>query len=57
MKKLCLAVSLLLVPALAHAWPWSMDMANQISVKPQESVERNGPKYAEKGEQFSLAHL
>ncbi len=24
-----------LLPAVAGAWPWSMDMANQISVKPQ----------------------
>jgi len=26
-----------LSPALALAWPWSMDMANQISIKPQEN--------------------
>ncbi len=25
-----------LVPSMAMAWPWSKDMANQISVKPQE---------------------
>jgi S-disulfanyl-L-cysteine oxidoreductase SoxD len=39
MKKLSLAVALLLSPALAQAWPWSQDMANQISIKPQESVD------------------
>ncbi len=43
MKRLSLAVALLLAPALAQAWPWSMDMANQISVKPQESVDPANP--------------
>lgn len=43
MKKLFLAAALLLAPTLAHAWPWSMDMANQLSVKPQESVDPNKP--------------
>ena len=43
MKRLTLAISLLMVPALAQAWPWSMDMANQISVKPQESVDEANP--------------
>ena len=42
MKKLSL-VALLLTPIFAHAWPWSMDMANQISVKPQESVDQANP--------------
>lgn len=28
-------VGLALLPAIAGAWPWSNDMANQISVKPQ----------------------
>ncbi len=41
MKKLSLALILLLTPALAQAWPWSDDMANQISIKPQESVNAN----------------
>jgi mono/diheme cytochrome c family protein len=31
----CLAVLAALVPALAQAWPWSRDMADQISIKPQ----------------------
>lgn len=33
-KRILAAVTL--VPSLAMAWPWSRDMANQISVKPQE---------------------
>ena len=43
MKKLFLAFVLLLTPVLAQAWPWSMDMANQISIKPQASVDPNNP--------------
>ena len=43
MKKVSLAVALLLTPVFAHAWPWSMDMANQISIKPQESVDPANP--------------
>jgi mono/diheme cytochrome c family protein len=43
MKKLSLAIALLLTPMFAHAWPWSMDMANQISIKPQESVDQANP--------------
>ncbi|MBI3903540.1 MAG: cytochrome c [Nitrosomonadales bacterium] len=44
MKKLSLAVALLLTPALAQAWPWSQDMANQLSVKPQESPDSANPE-------------
>jgi S-disulfanyl-L-cysteine oxidoreductase SoxD len=43
MKKLTLAIALLAVPALAQAWPWSKDMSEQISVKPQESVDSRHP--------------
>jgi len=43
MKKLCFAIAILIVPSLAHAWPWDKDMMNQISVKPQESVDENNP--------------
>jgi mono/diheme cytochrome c family protein len=43
MKKLSLAVALLLAPSLAHAWPWSQDMANQVSIKPQESADATNP--------------
>lgn len=43
MMKLSLAIVLLLVPAFAQAWPWSHDMANQISIKPQESADLKNP--------------
>lgn len=43
MKKLTLAIALLLTPALAQAWPWSNDMANQLGSKPQESVDAGNP--------------
>lgn len=36
MKKTVCVALLLLSPSLAYAWPWSRDMANQISIKPQE---------------------
>jgi mono/diheme cytochrome c family protein len=41
-KKLLIAV-LLLLPSMAHAWPWSRDMANQVSIKPGESVDPANP--------------
>ena len=34
---------LVLVPAVAGAWPWSMDMANQISIKPQHGPDSVRP--------------
>jgi S-disulfanyl-L-cysteine oxidoreductase SoxD len=43
MKKLSLAIALSLAPTMAHAWPWSHDMANQVSIKPQESVDPANP--------------
>jgi mono/diheme cytochrome c family protein len=43
MKKLSLAIALLVTPMFAHAWPWSDDMANQISIKSQESVDHASP--------------
>jgi mono/diheme cytochrome c family protein len=36
MKKVIGLMLMLLAPSLAHAWPWSRDMMNQISIKPQE---------------------
>lgn len=36
MKRASLVFLLSLVPVLAHAWPWSTDMMNQPSIKPQE---------------------
>lgn len=38
-----LVIALTLAPTFAHAWPWSQDMANQISIKPQESVDQTNP--------------
>jgi mono/diheme cytochrome c family protein len=46
MKKLSLAITLLLAPCMAQAWPWSQDMANQVSIKPQESVNPTNPGMA-----------
>ncbi len=46
MKKLSLAVALMLAPTFAQAWPWSQDMANQVSIKPQESVNSATPGMA-----------
>ena len=43
MKKLFLAIVLMSAPSFAHAWPWSMDQGNQISIKPQESVDPANP--------------
>jgi mono/diheme cytochrome c family protein len=34
---------LALIPSLAMAWPWSKDMANQISIKPQEGPDATRP--------------
>lgn len=43
MRKISLAIALMLAPAMAQAWPWSQDMANQVSTKPQESVDPANP--------------
>ena len=37
MKK-SIAAALLVAPAVAFAWPWSTDMVNQPSIKPQEGA-------------------
>lgn len=42
MKKLSLAIALLIAPTVVHAWPWSDDMVNQVSIKPQESAGASG---------------
>ncbi|ADL54497.1 c-type cytochrome [Gallionella capsiferriformans] len=47
MKKLSLAITLLLAPTFAQAWPWSQDMVNQVSIKPQESVDAANPGMAQ----------
>ena len=36
MRKIVLTISLMILPAAAFAWPWSQDMMNQPSIKPQE---------------------
>ncbi len=41
--RLFLVIVLQLIPAFAQAWPWSNDMANQISIKPQESADLKNP--------------
>ena len=41
--RLLLAALLALAPAQALAWPWSRDMTNQISVKPQSGPEATRP--------------
>lgn len=43
MKSLYWAVVGALIPTLALAWPWSRDMANQISIKPQHGPESIRP--------------
>jgi len=44
MKKLTIAAVLAVAPVAAFAWPWSMDMMNQPSVKPQEpAAGQNAP--------------
>ena len=42
--RLFLVIVLQLIPAFAQAWPWSNDMANQISIKPQEIERRSNSK-------------
>ena len=52
MKKLSLAIVLLVAPTFAYAWPWSMDQGNQISIKPQESVDPANPGHESFSETF-----
>ena len=37
-----LVIVSVLAPSLAHAGPWAHDMANQVSIKPQESAGETG---------------
>ncbi len=46
MNMRCLVFAALLAPALAYAWPWSQDMMNQPSVKPQEGAPMPFPKHS-----------
>ena len=43
MKKFLLVLCMLSVPATALAWPWSRDLMNQPSIKPQEGELLNPP--------------
>jgi len=44
MKKILLAACMLSLPITAGAWPWSRDMMNQPSIKPQEPPINTYPK-------------
>ncbi|HED13311.1 MAG TPA: cytochrome c [Gammaproteobacteria bacterium] len=37
MKKVALLCCMLVIPAVVLAWPWSRDLMNQPSIKPQEA--------------------
>ncbi len=45
MKKVLLVLCMLSVPATALAWPWSRDLMNQPSIKPQEGELLNPPEH------------
>ena len=47
MKRLGILALLVFMPSLAHAWPWSRDMMNQPSIKPQEGPMRPFPARSE----------
>ncbi len=38
MKRVAILLAALAIPSVAMAWPWSQDMMNQPSIKPQEGV-------------------
>ena len=38
MKKLSVIAAAVMLPSVAMAWPWSTDMMNQPSIKPQEGA-------------------
>lgn len=38
MKRIAVLLTALAIPSAAMAWPWSQDMMNQPSIKPQEGV-------------------
>lgn len=44
MKKFGVVLAILAMPSVALAWPWSQDMMNQPSIKPQEGVMKVFPK-------------
>lgn len=44
MKKSLLIICMLALPTIATAWPWSRDLMNQPSIKPQEPPINTFPK-------------
>jgi len=50
MKKIYLVILVILImamtPSLVAAWPWSRDMMNQPSIKPQEGAMPPAPKHS-----------
>lgn len=44
-RYLILAAALVAAPQVVQAWPWSTDMMNQPSIKPQEPVGDSGQMY------------
>jgi len=44
MKKILLIICILAIPTAAMAWPWSRDLMNQPSIKPQEPPINTFPK-------------
>ena len=44
MKRLIMVFALIVVPTSVFAWPWSQDMMNQPSIKPQEGQMQPFPK-------------
>jgi mono/diheme cytochrome c family protein len=44
MRRIIILLSVLLVPSAVLAWPWSQDMMNQPSIKPQEGEMYPFPK-------------
>ncbi len=42
--KITFAITVLMLPTLVLAWPWSQDMMNQPSIKPQEGTMYPFPK-------------
>ena len=44
MRRIIILLTILMVPTVALAWPWSQDMMNQPSIKPQEGEMHPFPK-------------
>ena len=44
LKNLTFIIAVMIIPSTVLAWPWSQDMMNQPSIKPQEGVMKEFPK-------------